>query len=634
MKNKKVLKFSTLLLSSLLLMGCASSGGESSPKQSDSEKTTYTVTFMNGDAVFATAQAEANDVVAKPATDPTKEGFEFTGWYTEAEAGVKWVFETDIVTRDMSLFAHYEANQVDYTVNLLIGDEVKDTKTTNSRTRTDVTLTAVAVDEGKSLLGYGTDAGTTAADVDYRIGATLEYEDVVSLADDNHVVNLHGIVKDGEIIQLNVGVWGRYITEANFVTFYDAFKEYAVESSLTYDFLDYTYFDGSGSDAPYYSVANFSAACKNDASIKVAFPTGGNFRGNSSAFKDETELPFHTSLGATVFGETGRYISRWGTDALSIAFTDWVLTEDALKILDPDYVPPKPYPVEEASATKLVIGVWGRWLTSDHAAAVLAAYKTYAAANSITYDEAKIEYYTGTTSTDTYYAKAKYLEAIGGNPAIDVILPVTLSIANGSDSDATSYGVSAKITTTVNLGTGDDGLGLVIENKNDRAMATLNDDTLTASFVAFVNTDAGKKALDPSYGEEEQPEEQDTLIISYYGRYITKNNAKKVTDEVIAYFVANSIEYTSVTTDYVDADTGNNNSNYASHMDPNADICLCGATALASSLTGVVSTGSIGTVQGTNSRVYYAFNNGELTLACITYLTSTAGQTFLSGLTA
>jgi uncharacterized repeat protein (TIGR02543 family) len=44
--------------------------------------------------------------VSAPKPDPTKTGFVFAGWWTQAQGGVQWNF-SDAVTNDMTLFAHW-----------------------------------------------------------------------------------------------------------------------------------------------------------------------------------------------------------------------------------------------------------------------------------------------------------------------------------------------------------------------------------------------------------------------------------------------------------------------------------------------------------------------------------------------
>ena len=621
MKNKNFLKISALCFSTMLLFGCGQnqSGGKVEPEP----KTYYTVTFMNGTEVFDTKQAEANNVVAKPATDPEKEGHTFDGWYTANEGGEKWIFETDIVTKNMSLYAQFEADQVDYTVNFLLNGQVVQTKTTNSTDQNDVVLTSVAVDEGKSLLGHSkTQEGTAATDVDYRVGDTLTYASVVDLADDNNVLNLYAVVKDGEINRLNVGVWGKYDDGTVIARVMKAFKE---KTNTAYDFLDYTYFE----DASYHGVADFAAGILADTSIGVVFPSGSNFKdqtGVADVMKD------HKATGKLVYDDgtevTGRYITRLSDKALDVAFMDFVLSDDGKAACDPNYEPP--HQEGQPDANKFVLGVWGRWYSEEMSNSLVDAFKTYATAQGVSYEEASVVYFAGATNADPYYSKANYLTGIENDLTVDVMFPVTQGIAEATDSDMSDT-LKGRVKENLSLSE------LSIGGKNDRYLATLNEDDITKAFLAFAQTEDGKKAIDPNYNTDPVVDPQTTLTISYYGKFITEANATTVTEAVKTYFSTNSITYTSVTIDYVDATTGNNNTNYAANMSKEADISLCGASAARSAINAqiaIVSEGDLGTVQGSANRMYFAFNNGELTLACITYLTSTAGQALLSGLTA
>ena len=631
MKNKKLLSLSILCCSSFLLFGCTTKKNDDGP--TEPVETYYTVTFMNGDVVFDTKQALANDVVERPSSNPQKDDFDFVGWYTEVTEGVKWVFETDVVTKDMTLYAHFESSQVNYSVNLLLNGEIQETKTTDSKSQNDVTLSAVAVGDGNSLLGWGIETGTTAEYVDYRVGTKLTYEEVVELADENNTVNLNAIVKEGEIVRLNIALWTRYADKDCVERVIDAFEKVV---TTKYDFIDYTAFEPAESSGDeYYSVANFASGVASDASIGVAFPTGNNFASQASVADLVKE---NVSLGVAIKNakgendsDTSRYVARLSDNAIDVEFVNWLKSDDGKVVLNSDYVPSTEH--GEASSTKLVLGVWGRFLPSDTADGVVDAFKTYATSQGVSYESVSVEYYDSTN----YNGKATYLGAAKDDLSLDVLLPVSKAIAKATDSDIDDT-FKTKFNTALNLGEtdGDDvGLGLTVGGSSNRWLVTLNADSLTESFVSFCQTEEGKKALDPTYGVVDViDEEQTTLTISYYGKFISESNATIVTNAIKSYFDSESISYTSIVSDYVDATTGNNNKNYASNMSKDADISLCGASALASSLSNVTTYGDLGTVQGQDNRMYYAFNNGELTLACIKYLTSTAGQTLLPGLTA
>ena len=72
----------------------------------------YEVTFDSngGSAVAGIDDAKEGHTITKPATDPTKEGYFFQGWYTVE--GNKWDFSKDVVTSDTTLYAHWAQFEV------------------------------------------------------------------------------------------------------------------------------------------------------------------------------------------------------------------------------------------------------------------------------------------------------------------------------------------------------------------------------------------------------------------------------------------------------------------------------------------------------------------------------------------
>ena len=73
-----------------------------------------TVTFDgNGGtlATPATVTVKSGEAVAKPATDPTREGYDFTGWFTDKECKTAYVFTTP-VTAPFTLYAGWKETSV------------------------------------------------------------------------------------------------------------------------------------------------------------------------------------------------------------------------------------------------------------------------------------------------------------------------------------------------------------------------------------------------------------------------------------------------------------------------------------------------------------------------------------------
>ena len=71
--------------------------------------TQHTVTFIPGEgATFSgTTSVKVDDCakVSKPTTDPTKTGYTFTGWFKDDTN--QWNFDSDTVTKDVTLTAHW-----------------------------------------------------------------------------------------------------------------------------------------------------------------------------------------------------------------------------------------------------------------------------------------------------------------------------------------------------------------------------------------------------------------------------------------------------------------------------------------------------------------------------------------------
>ena len=90
----------------------------------------YTVTFnaTGGTVDPTTKPATYNELYGELPT-PTREGYEFKGWFTEAEAGEQVTAETKVTQTDNhTLFAHWQANTYEVTFNAGDGVTVDPTK--------------------------------------------------------------------------------------------------------------------------------------------------------------------------------------------------------------------------------------------------------------------------------------------------------------------------------------------------------------------------------------------------------------------------------------------------------------------------------------------------------------------------
>ncbi len=86
----------------------------------NSKVNTYAVTFdLNGENVnFSDSEiVDVNylDKITKP-TDPTRDGYEFLGWYIDEEGTTEWNFDDTMPHNDLTLYAKWNALEVPYSV--------------------------------------------------------------------------------------------------------------------------------------------------------------------------------------------------------------------------------------------------------------------------------------------------------------------------------------------------------------------------------------------------------------------------------------------------------------------------------------------------------------------------------------
>ena len=68
----------------------------------------FTVTFdSRGGSDVASQNCMYGDLLEEP-DSPTREGYEFTGWYTDPSCQIRWNVETRPVETDMTLYAGWE----------------------------------------------------------------------------------------------------------------------------------------------------------------------------------------------------------------------------------------------------------------------------------------------------------------------------------------------------------------------------------------------------------------------------------------------------------------------------------------------------------------------------------------------
>ena len=76
--------------------------------KNENAKPVYKVVFISDNTEIEAQYANSGMTVDLPATEPTKEGYTFAGWFTKSSGGSQWNFST-AVTKNMTLYAQWTA---------------------------------------------------------------------------------------------------------------------------------------------------------------------------------------------------------------------------------------------------------------------------------------------------------------------------------------------------------------------------------------------------------------------------------------------------------------------------------------------------------------------------------------------
>lgn len=68
----------------------------------------FTVTFDSKGGTDVASQTQMYGELLEVPEDPTREGYEFTGWYFDSACDILWVEDTHTVDSDVTLYAGWE----------------------------------------------------------------------------------------------------------------------------------------------------------------------------------------------------------------------------------------------------------------------------------------------------------------------------------------------------------------------------------------------------------------------------------------------------------------------------------------------------------------------------------------------
>ncbi len=132
---------------------------------------------------------------------------------------------------------------------------------------------------------------------------------------------------------LEIAIWGRWITEAQFQAFYAGFEGYCAKNNIDTSKAHYTYYTGKTTSDPYYYIANFTGAVVGNGGADIVFPCATNLTTqNGTQIKQATITP----LNITLNGKTDRCVAQINKTELSDAFYNFCLSTEGRKLLDPN----------------------------------------------------------------------------------------------------------------------------------------------------------------------------------------------------------------------------------------------------------------------------------------------------------
>lgn len=73
----------------------------------------FTITFDSKGGTDVAPQNQMYGELLEVPEDPTREGYEFTGWYTDYACDVLWLEDSDTIQNDITLYAGWEQQDIE-----------------------------------------------------------------------------------------------------------------------------------------------------------------------------------------------------------------------------------------------------------------------------------------------------------------------------------------------------------------------------------------------------------------------------------------------------------------------------------------------------------------------------------------
>lgn len=129
---------------------------------------------------------------------------------------------------------------------------------------------------------------------------------------------------------LEIAIWGRWMTEEQFVALFDGFKQYCSANGLDASKIHYTYYTGATTSDPYYYIANFTGAVVANGGADIVFPCATNLTTQDGTQITQAEI---AELHITLNGKTDRCVAKLTDTELANAFFNYCLSDEGKAIL-------------------------------------------------------------------------------------------------------------------------------------------------------------------------------------------------------------------------------------------------------------------------------------------------------------
>lgn len=120
-------------------------------KKQDQEQVTVTFDSQGGGSTPDKQYIEKGKVATEPTSKPTKDGYTFTGWYTEKDCKNKYDFSTK-VEEDKTLYAGWDANQ--YNITYVLNGGTNDSSNPSTYRTGDTVTFKAPTKENSTFLGW------------------------------------------------------------------------------------------------------------------------------------------------------------------------------------------------------------------------------------------------------------------------------------------------------------------------------------------------------------------------------------------------------------------------------------------------------------------------------------------------